>query len=208
MKASNTLIKPFLDGILQDIRGFYPHSDFSYEQDWINNFADANPVAVVHSLARIGKALERALITGSNLNIKDDELQEFSPGAKFPHFLNDLWHELFYYSGRPRFVADDFTVSADEVTWSIRGDIVDKEHHAKALAVLCLRQFYLGLSKLSTLECLYLRRNRDRELRTESFKKVGTALCRDLRRIAYGTNDRDSLVLSRRRASSVARTIF
>jgi hypothetical protein len=153
MKASNTLITPFLDGVLQDIRGFYPEHDFSYEVDWLLAAQDTDQTQLVQSLCRIGKAFEKSLISGQNLVIGLDESQVLCIGAVYPRFLEYLWSELFFNSGRPHYFGDN--LEEIEVSWADDRS-QNAEHSRKACAVTCLRQFYLGLSKLTTLECLHL----------------------------------------------------
>jgi hypothetical protein len=211
MKASNNLIKPFLDGILQDIREIYSEEDFTYEQQWINDRATgSNPTLLVNSLCRMGKALERALITGENLVIGSNELQERDSGTAFPIFLNSLWQRLFYFSGRPRYKSvDDYLVIVKEpdlVEWTI--DASTAEQQSAALAVYCLRQFYLGLSKLTTLECLLLFRRGSVEVLRASPEELGTALLRSLRCTNVGEDNCVSYILRRRRNPGYVSSIF
>jgi len=211
MKASQTLIKPFLDGILQDIREIYPNEQFFYEQEWIDTLVrDANPTLVVNSLSRIGKALERSLITGENLKIKDDELQERDNGAAFPIFLNSLWQTLFYYSGCPRYKSvDDYLVICKEpdlVEWTISATTAEQQ--SAALAVYLLRQFYLGLSKLTTLECLCRLERGDRVICEKSIEELGTAVLRGIRCVDVGPDYSVTYILRRRRNPGYVSSIF
>jgi len=211
MKASQTLIKPFLDGILQDIREIYPNEQFFYEQEWIDTLVrDANPTLVVNSLSRIGKALERSLITGENLKIKDDELQERDNGAAFPIFLNSLWQTLFYYSGYPRYKSvDDYLVICKEpdlVEWTISATTAEQQ--SAALAVYLLRQFYLGLSKLTTLECLCRLERGDRVICEKSTEELVTAVLRGIRCVDVGPDYSVTYILRRRRNPGYVSSIF
>lgn len=151
MKASNTLIQPFLDGILKDIRDFFPDDDFSYEADFISTLDTLNGALVVNELARIGKLMEGSLITGGNFSSNSDLLPVLD-GASYPRLLSSLFGILFHYSGSPHFVSSDIEGISLDIDYDVRN--TTKNHDVKALAVLCLRQFFLGLSKLETLECL------------------------------------------------------
>lgn len=213
MKASHTLIKPFLDGILQDIREIYPDEDFSYEQDWIDNLDESKDRLIVNSLSRIGKALERSLITGQNLLIRDNEVQVLHIGAKYPQFLSVLWRQIFFCSGLPHYRSHlyescqmDVVQDSDEnVTWSITA--TTPEQNSFACAVYCLRQFYLACSKLSTLECLCSLRRGDYEIFREGPEKLESSILGYFRLIGCSKESRVIYIFRRRRNPSYTSSI-
>lgn len=179
MKASNTLTKPFLVGVLSDICDLFPEHDFSYDIDTLNgffvNFAED---VVIIEMSKVGKALERALITGQEFNCPSN-LFPRRDGQAYPIFLDYVWEIVFTPSGLPCFKLQDYTDTLietfvgnrfdddgvlAELAWSKKPGELDYERDQQALAVLVLRQLFLGLSKLSSLECLYLGTNRNRGL--------------------------------------------
>lgn len=137
MKASETLIKLFLDGVLTDIRELFPELDFSAEQAFIeDSLAAQADWVLVPALSSIGKAIDLSLISGCPIQY-DSEIFPHASGASYPAFLSTLFEELFREDGTPLYH------SHSEYGMQQR----------KAAVVMCLRQFFLGLSKLSTLDC-------------------------------------------------------
>lgn len=170
MKASDTLTQPFLVGVLTDICSLFPEYDFSYEISELEAlFVHFEEKDVIQDAARIGKALERSLITGQSFSCPSVIFS--SPcGTAYPRFLEYVWEIVFAPSGVPVFKVDDYTDTLIDVlvdnqyddsdllpqlTWGHSNE-EERVRNQQALAVLVLRQFFLGLSKLTSLECLYL----------------------------------------------------
>lgn len=185
MKASQTLLKPFLVGVFNDICELFPENGIARHHDALLDLLDSSSEQrIVSTLASVGKALEKSLITGCNLKIAASELIPLHCGTVYPEFFCELWEELFYNDGLPHFritclkdgLLDDgldlpvtqFALSDQYVFVDGGQDQSVALQNRKACVVLCLRQFYLGCSKLSTLECLQLGRAGDFRLQREN----------------------------------------
>lgn len=175
METSTSLIRPFLTGVIQDIRDLYPEHGFLYEGSFIDSGVLLNEELFVSDWSSIGKAMEISLITGSNLRFSEDSLnnlfggsQVYSEGACYPRFLDELWSVLFCNDGLPRFRCPDSHFYVKPM--SNGSDVLRPATETSALALLCLRQCFLGLSKLSTLECLCRPKCRNRGVQGESLK--------------------------------------
>lgn len=172
MNASNTLTKPFLVGVLKDIRGLFPELDFSYEIGCLDNLEPSQEPEWIKQSSLIGKALDRALISGSVFTYPVCDFFPSEYGSANPMFLKELWAELLHQSGLPHFaIANysgtlvscsvpgafyEFRLDSRECNWSKDPSDIGAYQNRKALIVLLLRQFFLGLSKLTSLECLCL----------------------------------------------------
>lgn len=159
METSTTLILPFLAGVLRDIRDLYPDANFSYEEEYLTDviaFYQDDVIAV--ELSRIGKAFEISLITGESLNFGNLCFLPMQDGSGYPRFLGFLWETVFTCSGVPYHKEDDSSM------WVVSPAV----KQTRALAVLCLRQFFLGFSKLSSMECLRRGKRRDRPVSEEN----------------------------------------
>lgn len=190
MKASYTLTKPFLVGVLQDICELFPEHDFSYEKALLDSDFLKSEETVIPQLALVGKALEKSLITGCNFRYNWDFLEP-SVGAEFPRLFEDLWVQLFHFSGVPHFAIDAYAdVLSSEVCssdgganlaklrWGHSTNQVGHIQSQKALCVLLLRQFFLGLSKLTSLECLCLGGIRDSGFQEANYSDFHTVFSR------------------------------
>lgn len=157
MKASNTLITPFLDGILTDIRGIYPEVDFSYEEQFLESIQHCEDSVIAREFSLVGKALELSIISGKPIQY-DDRFLPKEIGCEYPRFLKDLFQILFLNSGLPRWREHTTTASSRfaEREYESQYGVSSAEALVKAKALQVLRQTYLSLSKLVTLECLYL----------------------------------------------------
>lgn len=183
MEASKTLLKPFLDGVLVDIRDLFPEHDFSLEGIMLDSmFANCGDIEIVHNLSKIGKAMEKSLITGERFSFSWSAIPHLT-GSELPSFLGGLWEELFFSSGTPVFrdantyghtceLAGNTPVYTNSstcyVSFRSEKDQIDAATNRKACCVLCLRQFFLGLSKLTSLECLQLGRAGDFRLQKQA----------------------------------------
>jgi len=190
MKASKTnLIYPFLHGVYLDICELFPEYDFSYELETVKQLAESDPAIAVAAMARIGKAFEKALVTGKDFRY-DEELFPNAEGCMYPRCYQYLWETVLHASGRPRYSFDDYTAALDSYKnmspvaamyhlqrdrW---GEPSDTWWSLQALHVFLLRQFFLGLSKLSTLECLYFVSRRGPEVLRESNQKAKSVVGR------------------------------
>lgn len=188
MKALKTLTQPFLVGVLSDICELFPEHDFAYETNELEQlFAHFDETALIPDISRLGKALERSLITGQEFNCPSVIFSSHD-GTAYPRFLEYVWEIVFAPSGRPHFNSVDYAdtlidtlvgnrFSDDgliaELAWGHKDD-EDHVRHQQALAVLVLRQFFLGLSKLSSLECLYLGINRVGIFQGEDYYTIST----------------------------------
>lgn len=172
MKASDTLTKPFLVGVLSDICDLFPSCDFTDEREWLDSlFLNFEESEIIVQASRIGKAMEASLISGRELSCSEYVLFPSRPDSVFPSFLGRLWETVFLPSGKPIFSQSDYSDSLidnllgsfdDELAfarlcWGTQVYDEDRLRNQQALCVLLLRQFFLGMSKLSSLECLYLR---------------------------------------------------
>lgn len=193
MKASDTLLKPFLVGVLQDICSLFPSHTFSYEEEFLETLLVGHTdIEVVEALSKIGKAIESSLINGSVLTVPSDVFPS-QDGCVYPIFLGFIWEIAFLPSGLPVFRSNgyldtltDMRIEAlmEDIPQSLAVFQYAKEdvgaaHHSEALAVLALRQFFLSIGKITSLECLWLRAIRAGRLQEESYH---TVLSEQLRR--------------------------
>lgn len=153
---------PFISGLFQDICELYPEYDFSYEKAILEKmFKTDKELNIALELSVVGKELERSLIAPDVLQF--DSLPTFTVTKPFaekadaergvlPRFLYPLWEELFFEDGYPRWLTDDSATMS--LSQACLEELSDPRKHTMALAVVVLRQFLLGFSKLATLECL------------------------------------------------------
>lgn len=167
METSTTLIKPFLSGVYQDVRGLYPALSFSSSALELERILLYEDAPLVLELSKIGKSAERALISGEILDFGPLPFLQLAEGTGLPVFFFELWEELFFMSGAPRWVGE----SVDSVP-PIRFDdqICEGVAQSRALALLCLRQFFSGFSKLGSIPSLA-----DEESEIQGFKDRITA---------------------------------
>lgn len=164
-----SVMLPFISGLFQDICDLYPEYDFSFEKDQLSLMSHEREHDVAFELSTIGKAFETAIITNQKFDISS--LPTFGTGhtrrilkhrTSLPAFFYDLWSEVLFDDGTPRWNFESGSLSTFDC---LLGRLSEVKRQRTALAVICLRQFFLGLSKLETLECLRHRSVRDQFLR-------------------------------------------
>lgn len=200
METYISLYKPFLHGIYHDICDLYSDEISSEVQLGCHNIIDLMKIEDVQHLCSIGKMIEVSLIDGSKLPIKTFPRTFSSPGLSelfyndegFPRLLQNCFERLFRKSGAHAFRDFDLTdalVDHNEehmFNEMAKGSEVHIEFlnyvgvvmspalkQSYALAIYCLRQLYLGLSKISTWECLRRRGVGDSSFQVESYNAVG-----------------------------------
>ncbi len=190
METCTSLYKPFLLGIFQDICELYPVEITSDEITGCTNIISALKQKDVIQLCKIGKWIEKCFITGEKLPLKhfetefsSEQLSElFFDEDGYPRLLNNCFKRLFRKDGTLTF-GDEALLSLNrsfathgmietefygtnfqKIEWaqSLVGTRVADSY---ALAMLCLRQFYLGCSKLRDWECLRRRNFGDTDFR-------------------------------------------
>lgn len=164
-----SVMLPFISGLFQDICDLYPEYDFSFEKDQLSLMAHESEHDVAFELSTIGKAFETSIISNKKFDVTS--LPTFGAGhtrrilkerTSLPAFFYDLWSEVLFDDGTPRWDFEDGSLSTFDC---LVGKLSEIKRQRSALAVVCLRQFFLGLSKLETLECLRHRSVRDQFLR-------------------------------------------
>lgn len=183
METCNTLYKPFLLGIFRDLCDLYPNDSQSSFTRMALNLLSKLTLDEVNTLCSIGKAVEQSLIFGRQLPIdgwkQNPEFSKFIADDGFPVILHHCFEELFLADGLPAWLADDHILQR---TWfkdsieshktfdiysSLRtvGEIdpcnepvSNAEMQSKAMAILAIRQLYLGLGKMRDWGRLRLRR--------------------------------------------------
>lgn len=152
MNNQTSLIKPFIRGLLGDVRDLFPENDFSYELDFLNDVLDFyEDQVIVVEFSKIGKAFEHAVITGEVLNLGLLPLLPFADGCNYPRFLQILWETVLLRSGHP------YHASIDEQLYGRKDETCRAAQQERALACYLLRQFFCVFSKLSSMECLQRR---------------------------------------------------
>lgn len=190
METCNTLYKPFLLGIFRDLCDLYPNdSQSSFTVSSLKLLSQLK-LDEVDTICSIGKAVEKSLIFGSQLPIdgwkQNPCFSKFLADDGFPIILHHCFEELFLADGLPSWLTDDYyqrTWFKDSIvsrkTFDIYSSIrpQDKidpceepvsnaEMQSKAMAVLAIRQLYLGLGKMRDWGRLRLRRG-DRNYRLQ-----------------------------------------
>lgn len=183
METCNTLYKPFLLGIYRDICDLYLNDlhFLAYVKPSLKLLSSLI-LDEVDVLCRIGKEVEKSLIYGSQLPIdgwrQNPEFSKFIADDGFPIILHDLFETLFLVDGEPSWLVEDYyqrtwfkdsihSQQAMDIYSSIRPadkidpceePISDAEMQSKAMAILAIRQLYLGLGKMRDWGRLRLRR--------------------------------------------------
>lgn len=182
METCITLYKPFLLGIFQDICDLYPDEISSEHKHGCENIIKSLKIHDVIQLCKIGKMIERSLITGVRLPLEKFP-SKFSSEALgaifynvdgFPKLLENCFERTFRRDGSlvisDRILDLNFS-STSETTQFLGTDgnpsnefqldttfvqlaAGSPEAQSFALAALCLRQLYLGCSKIRNWECL------------------------------------------------------
>lgn len=181
METYVTLYKPFLSGIYQDICDLYPEEISSHTKLGCENIIELLKVQDVIQLCKIGKMIEKSFITGKRLPIEEFPTQFSSEAVKsifynedgFPRLLENCFERLFRKDGTLTYWSED-TLGIVEPSNEEYRELcfpASKEHsfhvhnqftallgtktaESYALAMLCLRQLFLGCSKLRSWECL------------------------------------------------------
>lgn len=208
METCVTLYKPFLLGIYQDCVSLYP-DEVSCEHvlGCLNIIELLKPKDIIN-MCTIGKMIEKSLITGEKLPISDfptkfssKELGElFYNKDGFPQILSNCFERLFRRDGEP--IYKDFRLFNDQGGLKVQ-DLENNEREmilelgfialasdkkavtqSFALATLCLRQFYLGLSKIRTWECLRRRIYGDTIFQVKNYSSANV----DISDLQYSVN--------------------
>lgn len=169
METYITLYKPFLLGIFQDICDLYPEEISADHKHGINNILEVLKPLDVINLCKIGKMIEKSVITGNKLPLADfptefssKELGDiFYNEDGFPRLLENCFERCFRRDGTPTWHQMHMTTSSFEDSVGRNGIIIDyqstirtPQNEGYALAMTCLRQLYVGCSKLRNWECL------------------------------------------------------
>jgi len=184
METCITLYKPFLLGIFQDICDLYPEEISSNYALGCQNIIKLLKPTDVMNLCKIGKSVEKSLITGERLHIEEFPTTFSSEGLSkifyaedgFPSLLHNCFERVFRLDGTPVFtdVINETTLIPreiqDEVELTSVTSIQGRLRQDLALAILCLRQFYVGCSKLSDWECLRRRVFGDQHFSSKGYK--------------------------------------
>lgn len=130
MEACNPFIFSFYQAIREDVQTLFPELDL--EKDWevlLERYANASGV---QSLALLGKAMEKALITKELLEIPNSFAR--AEGSNLPELFYQLFQTIFFESGLRRY------------------ETISEESKYASGTVFILRQVLLAFSKLEDIE--------------------------------------------------------
>ena len=191
METCITLHKPFLLGIFQDICELYPEEISPQAIDGCLNVISLLKEIDVINICKIGKMIEKSFITGEKL-----------PLSSFPHvFSSEALGNLFYDEDRiPRILQNCFErcfrrdgtpvwIETESISHSLLNEAEWQEPNVPVLefvhrclgtkladsyatAMLSLRAFYVGCSKLRSWECLRRRNFGDTDFQTTRYTAI------------------------------------
>lgn len=176
METYTSLFKPFLLGIYQDVCELYSDEISEPTMLGCKNIINLLTQEDAMQLCAIGKLVEKSLITNKRLELEKLPTKFSTPGLSaifynsdgFPKLLENCFERIFLRDGSLVYSCESVETQLliDPVNDGKTGlefeNIIQVQSaaakHALACAILCIRQFYLGLSKVITWECLRRRR--------------------------------------------------